>query len=142
MVYKPSYFQIYELVPAETFASVPKHILWNLFDNRILITADWLRKRYGKAIANTWYWKGEHQYRGWRPGNCKIGAEYSQHKFGRALDLVFTEISAYDIRQNIFADPFHPDFEFITCLETNIDWLHFDCRNWNKQKHGILTVKP
>lgn len=145
-MYKCRWFRIYELVPSEVYYRAGKtnrvESLWYLFDNRILITADWLRTTYGKMLANTWYWEGRHQYRGWRPWSCPIGAEWSQHKFGRALDLIPLETTAEKIRQDIIKSPWDFIFQHITCIENEISWLHMDCRNWDKSENGLLIVKP
>ena len=138
MDYVPKHFQPYELVPRETYEllrSKPWKIWW-LFDPRILLVGDRIRKRYGKMVANTWYWGGEHQYRGWRPWDCPFGAEFSQHKFGRALDLVPVEYAAEEIRIDIIKDG--EDFGYVTCVEADTWWLHVDCRNYK----GLLIVFP
>ena len=97
-----------------------------------------IRKRYGKMIVNTWLWGGANQYRGWRPFNCKEGAELSQHKFGRAIDLNPVELLASDIRIDIKAKKYSYDFRFITCIEDNVNWLHIDCRNTDR----LLIIVP
>jgi len=91
---------------------------------------------------NTWYWNGRHQYRGFRDFNSSIGAKLSQHKFGRANDLIFTEENVENVRKDILADPFHPDFVHITCIEADVSWLHFDVRNHDKEREGILIIHP
>jgi len=137
MDYIPKYFKPYELVPKATYELLKNKpwIIWQLFDNRVLYIGDRIRKRYGKMIANTWYWGGIHQFRGWRPSRCPVGARWSQHRFGRALDLVPVEISAEEIRQDIKAGE---DFSGITCIEDGVGWLHFDTRNYR----GLLIVTP
>ncbi len=92
--------------------------------------------------ANTWFWGGQHQYRGWRPWDCEVGAFLSQHKFGRSFDLVPVDLHAEEIRKDIKKDPNQNEFKYITCIEDGIGWLHFGTRNWNRTKHGILYVKP
>jgi len=128
--------------------------LWLVFDQRLLMTRHRLRKRYGVAIMNTWHSEkmmaayGLHQWRGFRDFSSPYVqrdatdpfGNVSQHRFGRADDLVFLERSAADIRADILADPFHPDFEYITCIEDGVSWLHYDTRNWDKEKEGILVV--
>lgn len=140
MDYIPKFFQPYELVPEETFIELEERpwIIWQLFDPRVLYTADKIRQFYGKMIANTWYWRGEHQYRGWRPPNCEVGAKYSQHRFGRALDLVPAETTAEEVRQDIKLGKRGHIFQYITCIEDGVGWLHFDTRNYK----GLLIVKP
>ena len=143
-IYKPTHFTIYELVPESLFKlNYPDEMFFTLFDNRILWTADGLRRRYGKMIVNTYNWGGKSHYRGWRPFDCEVGAKLSQHKFGRALDLIPTEITAEEIREDILKKQKGLElFKYITCIETNVSWLHFDCRNHNKQRFGLLIIKP
>ena len=142
--YKPDHFTMKELVPREMYETVSlrRYILWNIFDHRILITIDRLRKAYGKMIANTWAWGGRNQYRGYRPKECSVGSVFSQHRFGRAADLVPVEESVDKIRQDILREPEKEEFEYITAIELNVPWLHVDCRSHLKAVHGILTFKP
>ena len=101
-MYKPKHFHLFELVPKIDYDLKPPWLLWALLDERMLITADQLRERYGRMNANTWKWlENGPQYRGWRPPNCTVGAEFSQHKYGRALDSVFSGVTAEEIRQDI-----------------------------------------
>jgi len=139
MHYIPKHFQPYELVPKATFKRFENSLyrIWWLFDSRMLFTADAIRERYGKMIANDWFWGGSNQYRGWRPWDCEVGAELSQHKFGSALDLIPVETTAEEIREDIKKGN-GLLFKYITCIEENVSWLHFDCRNYG----GLLIVNP
>jgi len=143
-MYVPKHFVLEELLPRQIYFDLMREdkldYAWGIFDDRILWTADALRIRYGKMIVNTWKWGGLSQFRGWRPFDCKVGADWSQHKFGRALDLVPAEVSVEKIRSDIKAEPFLEHFMYITCIEDNVSWLHFDCRNWDKIKDGLLIV--
>jgi len=141
----PDGFELYELFPKNFYlehyrpANIPK--MWNVFDYRLKYTMDRLRKRYGPLVANDWYWGGVNQYRGWRPTDCIVGADFSQHKYGRAIDLKTTKKTdgtVFTIRDDIN----HEDFKYITCVEMNITWLHIDVRDYNKEKFGILKVYP
>ena len=140
--YKPDYFTIEELVPESVSKSVKERYLWNIFDYRILVTADRLRKRYGKLLANTWPWGGRHRYRGYRPQECKIGSKYSQHRYGRAIDLEPMIVTAEEIRQDILSGQNEETFEYITAIELGTSWLHIDCRSHLKAVHGVLTFQP
>lgn len=127
----PKHFNLYEWLPKGFYyANISKYgnRLWLMFDDRILWTYDRLRERYGRIIMNDWYWNGNNQYRGWRPFNCPIGAKLSQHKFGRAGDSIFTQ-PAEEIRQDILGNEFDNDFQYITVIEKDVEWLHIDCRN-------------
>jgi hypothetical protein len=128
MSYEPKHFELYEVVPP-ILMSRPEAFLWHLFDDRILRAADLLRDRYGKMVANTWRWGGTAQFRGFRPADCKVGAEFSQHKFGRALDLVPVDCTAEEVRQDIQADDQRLR-GLITRIEKQVHWLHIDCANY------------
>lgn len=140
----PDNFDLYELFSKSFYFEHDGHPqrLWNVFDDRLLYSIDRIRKRFGQMVANDWYWGGANQYRGWRPTDCDVGAELSQHKYGRAIDLKPVNVSVDDIRNIILANPFHEDFKYITCLEMGVSWLHMDVRNHNKLKHGILLIYP
>ena len=86
-------------------------------------------------VANTWWWGGKNHDRGFRLPGCRVGTDRSQHRFGRALDLVPTEYNVDDIRNDIKAGE---DFGGITCIEDGVSWLHIDCRNYK----GLLIVYP
>ena len=144
--YKTEHFELYELVPEDIYekykAMGKLHILLGCFDPRMLWTLDRLRERSGPMIMNDWYWGGRNRYRGWRPPGCKIGADLSMHRFGGAGDLVPANTTAERVRQDILADPFCEDFQYITCIEMDVQWLHFDTRNWDKAEAGILRIYP
>lgn len=148
MTYIPEYFEPHELVPPEVFSARngdPGKI-FRLFDDRLLRTADRLRNRYGAMTINNYHWGGDRTESGLRMPETATGASWSDHKYGRAIDAIFKNITAEEIRQHIIADPMHPDFQHITVLEMSIggkpiSWLHFATRNWDKQKHGILQLR-
>lgn len=144
-MYKPTFFRLEELVPKTVFlgmAPSKRDQLWWLFDERQLRTIDALRRRFGPMIANTWHQGGKFNFRGWRPGDCADGSRYSQHKFGRAVDLDPEKVSADEIREDILINPSREEYRFITCIEAGVPWLHTDCRNWDRDTNGILVVHP
>lgn len=109
-----------------------------MFDDRMLWTADKLRERYGRTTINNWWWGGKNQYRGWRPFDCEVGAEISQHKFGRAGDSLFS-LPAEEIRQDILNNESDDIFKHISVIEKDVGWLHCDCRN-TRNKDGISLI--
>jgi len=142
VTYIPKYFKIEEVMPPDLCnPSDPNQ--WFFFDDRILITADRLREHYGPLVCNTWFYGGEHGLRGYRSWPTKVGSQYSQHKFGRALDLIPIKVEAEEIRQDIIANPTREMYEYITAIETGVSWLHIDCRNYSKARNGLLLFgKP
>lgn len=144
--YIPKHFAAHEVVDPGTYAKFGNKA-FQLIDPRILCTADRLRERYGKPIYINTYrlksYKGKTlRFCGYRPKTYMNGADYSEHRHGRALDLHIVGVTAEQVRQDILADPFHEDFKYITAIEASVSWLHIDCRNIDKQTNGILIVHP
>ena len=130
-MYIPKYFQWYELMPSEEYK--PYWLI--LMDERILRTLDEIRKHYGVPVTvNNWFTGGQFRNRGFRPMTGNVGAKYSQHRFGRAVDFDVRGISAETVRNDIRAGL----FPLITCIEDNINWVHIDVRNTN----SLLVVTP
>ncbi len=141
MMYIPKYFKIQEVVSPYVYNTVTnKDQLWWLFDDRLLKTADMLRDKYGPIIINNWA-QGL-KYSGFREESSTIGAKMSQHKHGRAFDLHPTKVTAEKMREDLLADPWAEEFQYITCIEINVSWFHMDVRNWNKKQDGVFIVKP
>jgi hypothetical protein len=142
-MYIPFYFKSVELIDQHTYqtnkAKGDEWLMCILFDERLLRVIDIIRDRFGPMNINDWSWGGQNQYRGWRSPGTNIGATLSQHRFGRAADLVPINgtISAEDIRTDIINSQNHPDFKDIGGLEMGISWLHIDvrARNTNNEIH-------
>ena len=132
MIFRPKFFTIGEMVPRDIIEGYQDNLqkLWLLFDPRVLWTNDALRRRYGKLVMNTYPWGGDSQYRGFRPWDSSTGAMLSQHKFGRASDLVPVDVTAEEIRQEIRERPDLDEFKHMRAIENGTAWLHYDVRNW------------
>jgi len=153
-MYVPKYFRLEEFIPEREFRRWGHQYgarLWELIDVRVLQTLDLLRDHYGPAYLNTWYSDtlireyGRHEFRGWRPHDASVGSELSQHKWGRAADVVFRDVSAGVVRQDLLSevrDPHDPKFLFITCTEAGVGWFHFDVRNHDYIGLGVKVVRP
>jgi hypothetical protein len=143
-MYQPKHFKLYELVSQDFFdINIDRGVnVWFVFDFRLLWTIDALREKWGPMVANTWYWDGSNEYRGYRDKHCPIGADLSQHKFGRAVDLIPLQAPVDEIRKDIIDKPYHPSYQHITCIEDKVSWLHIDCRNWDKRSDNILIINP
>jgi hypothetical protein len=138
MFYKSEFFKPYELVDKPTYDRWPENI-WFLFRQDALISLDSIKAHFGKTIiVNSWYWGGAFSQRGLRMPTCLDYSPYSQHSLGNAFDLDVKGISANEVRAEILANKDSPEFELITCLEININWVHFDCRNYEPR---ILLVQ-
>lgn len=150
-MYNPKYFKVKyksngktksELFPSDIMnLGYTETQLLLMFDDRILKIADKIREIYGPCYINSYDVGLENC--GFRLDRNGIGiknsegAELSQHKFGRALDIHIVKIEnlkvehkikidAYNIvRKDLMKNPEFKDF----CFEDNIYWLHIDCRN-------------
>ncbi len=133
-MYKCKYFVIQELVSPQTYTDRGEKA-WQLLDDRMLMTLDLLRKKYGKMTINNWKWGGDREWSCLRTAESPWFSKYSQHSFGRAADIIFNDITAEEVRQQILENPNDPVFVFINSFEENTSWLHFDVRNSDR----ILT---
>ncbi|RKZ70564.1 MAG: hypothetical protein DRQ44_00210 [Gammaproteobacteria bacterium] len=132
-MYKCEYFSIHELVPPHVFHKRGEKA-WELLDERLLITLDSLRSRYGSMTVNNYYWGKDREWSGLRTSDSPYYSAFSQHSFGRAADCLFTGKSAEEVRQDILANPQDDDFKLIGSLELGVSWLHFDVRNCDRIK--------
>lgn len=131
MQYKTKHFRLEELVSRALFTSYSSrpHLLWGLLDDRMLITIDRMRERFGQCLINTWLWGGNFQYSCFREPAYTVGAILSQHRYGRGVDQKFTKVTAPEVQADILKNPNDPAYEFVTCVERNTPtWTHIDCR--------------
>jgi len=129
MTYRPTYFTIEELVPPTLLDKFGAERLWWVLDSRMLWTIDRLRERWGSLVANTWKQGGQFKDRGLRDFMSLTGATLSDHKFGRAIDLTSSKLTAEEMRADIRAHIDLECFSFITVVEENVSWLHIGFRN-------------
>ena len=130
------YFKIQELVPRDVYNTRGEKA-WQLFDYRALKTLEWLRENLGSCTVNDWLWGGLRTYEFYMQDGYttkaealnKIALSYSQHKYGRAFDCKFRNISAEDARQWIKDNWRKSGFDWAITLEEGVSWLHFDVRN-------------
>lgn len=128
VTYRPKDFPIAELVPQATLASLGEGACWNLFDENALRALQALRDLVGPCEVNTWVRGGPHQFRGWRPRDCPVGAAKSAHKDGRAFDVMPLRMSADAARQKLRENASVGDLALIRRIEIGVSWVHFDTR--------------
>lgn len=140
MSYRPKHFELYELVPRETLEALGERA-WELLDVRMLVTLDELRDALGPCIVNDWRGGGRYNESGLRSFETPTGAKHSQHRFGRAADCKFAQVTPREAFEYIRARAAH--FPYLTTLEDvefTPTWLHFDVRL--NQSEGIRIVRP
>jgi hypothetical protein len=134
MQYRCEYFHYEELVDPTTAAKRGEKS-WQLLDDRLLMSLDWLRNRYGACTVNNYRSGGDRKWSGLRTQNSPWYSPYSQHSFGRAADCIFKHVTAEEVRSDILREEFDVDFQYITSFEEDTSWLHIDVRNVDR----ILT---
>lgn len=135
MQYRCKHFRIEELVDKSTHDKYGD-FCWNFFDDRLLKIIDFLRETLDKRITiNNWLWNGRFSYRGLRPFSYKLGAKFSQHRFGRAVDFDVEGHSAQEIRDWLKVN-WTPEISFcvtgsITSItvEEDVNWVHLAVQN-------------
>lgn len=128
--------------------------IWRLMDNRVLWTIDRIRVHFcgyspndshDVMTVNNWSWGGHNQLRGLRHleyDAAKMEGNFSttsQHVFGRAADFTLGKTTAEEVRQDILKNPNAIRYRYITAIEMDVNWVHFDVRNRNKDEEGIFT---
>lgn len=138
--YIPKWFQLYELLPPELYSydmmvseDARERAFEAYFDKKLLITIDIVRDIIGlPLICNTWFQDGNRKNCGYRTKTCSVGAENSQHKLGKAVDLICHKMSAEDMRQKIKAN--EDKLPYPIRIEDGVNWLHIDTKEFNKSQ--------
>lgn len=133
--YIPKYFQLYELMPPELYTYdmmvseyARERAFANYFDEKLLITIDIVREIIGlPLICNTWFQDGNRKNCGLRTMQCEVGAAHSQHKLGKAVDLICHKMSAEDMRKKIEANK--DKLPYNIRIEADVNWLHLDTKD-------------
>lgn len=125
---KCKWFEIRELIPPDIYDKSMEDELWCLIDDNLKEVLDFIREYIIKAplTCNNWHLEGERVTSGYRDRNCPVGAKYSQHKEGRAADLICSEYTAEQMRQMILAS--QCDLPHYIRMEDGVDWLHVDTK--------------
>ncbi len=99
-----------------------------LLDDRIIAAFKRLRVKYPDIYCNNWHVGGIFKQSGFRD-DVKTGAEFSQHRYGRGLDIHTSKSSLQAIYSDIVRN--RHQWPEITCVEDikiTKGWIHIDCR--------------
>ena len=136
------HFTVKELVPPSVYQARGEASI-ELMDDRIIMGADWLRDLFGAITVNGMFGGKVFTESGLRDPFTTTGAKYSQHKFGRALDLKFHKTTPQAVYAFIMANQDEARKHGITTVEDIADtptWLHISCQV--HRGNGIRVVKP
>lgn len=121
------HFLIPELVPPEIWNAWGEKSIW-FIDRRIVNAAEKIRTYFNVPMfINTWHWGGQYKERGFRSFGTTTGAQFSQHKFGRAIDFSFTNIKSDEVFEVITKK--WADFGITTIEQGTRGWNHVDVRD-------------
>jgi len=124
-------FHLKEFVSPILYDKYGDKSLW-FIDQRIIQSAQDLRDNLGVSLTiNNWHYGGDRYMSGLRTSEMKIYRPFSQHSFGRAVDIVSDKITADEMREHILMN--QEKYPHITTLEGNVSWLHMDCRNRSEE---------
>lgn len=143
MMMNPTNFDIREYVPKEVHKRFGANSIW-FIDPRIILIKQYIETNIGhKCFVNNWASGGTLNESGFRVPHSLTGAQYSQHKYGRAEDIHFLGITAKEAHW--FVAEHWKDLSALgaTTVENSImtpTWLHIDTR-WTGSS-GMLTVMP
>jgi hypothetical protein len=125
---KSKYFKVHEIVPKKMYEKYGEKS-WRYVDVRLIETIDILKEHFnlGTMTINNYYWNGNREWSGIRTPESKWYSYGSQHSFANAIDAIFSDYSAQEVR-NYIIDNKHI-FKHVKGLELGVSWLHFDVRN-------------
>jgi hypothetical protein len=84
-----------------------------------------LRRRYGPTVVNNWHQGGAFSESGLRTMETGTGAALSQHKFGRAFDCKFRNVTPAEVWADLQATPNLSCFEHIQRIEAGAGMTWF-----------------
>ena len=133
MAYRCVYFKIEELVDRSTLMTLGEDACWKLFDEKVLILIDKIRKFFGRPmVINNWSTGGRFSQRGFRGKTSATGAPKSAHKNGQALDFDVVGLTAQFVRNSLILnrDKLFPEMTEIemTIKKVPINWNHVSVR--------------
>ena len=135
-------FNLDEFIHPDYMRKFGKNALW-FIDHRIVTIAQELRTDLGVPITiNNYETGGQYKSSGLRVQSAKIGAKYSQHKYGRAIDCKFKGVTiqeAFDFLMHNQGKYFNLGLTTIENIEHTPTWLHLDCRLTGLTEYKIVN---
>lgn len=136
-------FSLDEFVPKLIIDKFGSKGQWYI-DRRIVVLAQAIRDHFGKSMTiNNWFTDGPRKESGLRLQGTKTGAEFSQHKYGRAIDFIIEGLTDDEVAADIIKN----ESKFIALGLTTLEnanvttgWTHADIRYTGLNK--LLIVNP
>ena len=134
---KSKYFKIHELVSRDLYM-LKGEGAWRYVDTNLIQAIDTIKERFpkGTMTINNYEWNGSRQWSGLRTPDSPYFSLTSMHSFMMAIDAIFSDYTAEEVRQDILNNP--SAYPTIKGLELGITWLHIDTRNTDE----LITFTP
>jgi len=144
------YFSTKELVDETTYSRYGEAARM-FIDEGLLALINVVRSRNGRMLINNWHTGGKRNWQGLRTAEYYDGGKpaYSQHIFGRAVDMHPLDSTVDEVRKDII-DNWEEILEaagynskgvkprgFV--IEEDVSWIHLDTR---PAVSGLETFKP
>ena len=130
-IHKSKFFDVREFVDEKTWNTFGVKAAWQV-DPKIIKVANLLRKLTGSALTvNDWSWGGNYDSSGYRSIFDDTGADYSQHRAGRAGDFksdTHTVEEMFELVQKNKKAFLRAGLTAIENIEATPTWLHLDVR--------------
>ncbi len=135
------HFDLRELVDRSTFQNEGESAV-KFIDSRIPPLLEKIRQLCGNnpMTINNWHTGGRFQYRGYRQKYCTIGARYSQHKQGKAVDFDVKGMTADEVRGVLRLNQIELMKLGLTRIETGVSWVHIDLKE--TRLNHLYEFKP
>lgn len=137
-------FRLEEFIDPDTFGRFGESSIW-FIDPRLVTLAQFMRDRLGKPCTiNNWHTGGQYQYSAFDPpGGYRKATSLSQHRFGRAMDLKVSGMTADEVREDIINNYDIYREAGLTTIEDGDyapTWCHIDIRD--TKMSTLKIVKP
>lgn len=156
MQYKSRYFIIQELVCPHVFKKYGE-VAWQFFDDKLLMTLDFIREALGPMYVNNWDMTEEerkklemplYDERGFRCIQCDLVKNaikeerlyVSSHMTGQGVDFNIEFLHASKVRLWIAGN--FIKLPFPIRLEKGVSWVHLDTRYAGNGKVVLFSKNP
>jgi hypothetical protein len=123
-------FWLHEFVPPDIYEHMGTSSIW-LLDMRIVRVCQLVRDRFAVAVTvNNWMEGGKRYQSGLRGHRSTVGARYSQHKYGRATDILVEGHEPQELRGDIRKNfKLYREAGLSTIEKATPGWVHLDTRH-------------
>ena len=134
-------FRLEEFVPCGIYDAYKDNSIWFL-DRRIVAIAEFIRDEFDKPMTiNNWHSGGHFHWRGYRTPSIAIGAKFSQHRLGRAIDFNIQGLESDEVYDHLMAKSWWLRDLGVGAIEHKEKartWTHIDLR-WHKGEEILIV---